>query len=200
MRPISRTFLIAAMLFGGALAAPGCAADVPTASNACPCATGYVCCASGVCAPDQSGCGTATAALSIAAQGKWVGYVENAASLSSGSDDLELTLTVDEAGAITGRMIFGTGAAPPVPTDGMMTWPPGTDYAGPVSKFTARWPYEGVAYTTQSPEWEARRLRFTIARLEPWRVDARLPQMLRGAVEHRGENIQIASSASSRLA
>lgn len=165
----STTSLATLALVAGALVAPACADHVPTAANACPCATGYVCCSSGVCASDESSCGTATAALSIAAQGTWVGYIENYLELASGSDRVEVQLTVDADGQLQGKVVMGEGPPPPPATAAERGWP---------GRFTEReiavppWiegpPVEGFPFTARDIKWQARRLRFTALYAEPW--------------------------------
>jgi hypothetical protein len=175
MRPALRTFLIAATLFGGALAAPGCADNVPTETNACPCSTGYICCESGVCAREVATCGAATAALSIGAQGRWTGYVENAGQKLLADDSLDITFDVDANGALEGRVVFGAGPPAP-PTDPMTVWPePGTgkggflvngsDYFTPLGEVQ---PVVGFPLGARDIRWEARRLRFTLEPVEAW--------------------------------
>lgn len=172
MRPALRTFLIAATLAGAALSTSSCADNVPTESNACPCANGYVCCGSGVCAADEASCGQATAALSIAAQGKWVGYIENFTKLPSGTDKLVIELRTDGAGQLTGSITFGEGAPPAPPTVANQTWPldpryPPQPFLGDIP-WAGGLPIEGVAYTARDVEWRARRLRMRASFAEPW--------------------------------
>jgi hypothetical protein len=170
MKPALKTFLMAAAVTIGALSASGCADAVPTQSNACPCANGYVCCESGVCASEVATCGAATAALSIGAQGRWTGYVENAGALLV-DDSLDLSLDVDANGALQGRVVFGSGPPAP-PTDPLALWPePGkggfvlnpNDYFSPI---TGVQPVVGVPLTARDIRWEARRLRFRVEPVE----------------------------------
>src|SRR4029078_5991007 len=97
------------------LAGQGCADKVATAISPCPCAAGYVCCSSGVCAPSEDSCGTAAAALSAAAHGRWTGYVENA-SFWSGSDAIDLSFSVDASGTLSGTVFVGHSMPPAPPT------------------------------------------------------------------------------------
>lgn len=153
-----------------ALVASGCADHVPTDTNACPCATGYVCCASGVCAPDEASCGAATAALSSAARGKWVGYIENFDGLASGSDRVELELTVGTDGQLEGHAIIGEGPPPPPPTVADQSWP--RQFTSSMDLAIHPWvsgaPMDGFAYSALNIRWQARRLRFEAHYSEPW--------------------------------
>jgi hypothetical protein len=148
---------------------PACTKSVPTAAQPCPCASGYVCCESGVCAQGAGACGVATSALSLAAQGHWVGYVENYTALASRSDTLDISLEVDAAGELHGRMKLGDAAAPPPATNGAKTWPPGVHYfLGRAGKPEVT-PLEGFAYEALNVRWQARRLRFEALYSEPWK-------------------------------
>lgn len=62
-----RPLLFGALLF--TLAAGGCAEKVGLDNRSCPCAAGYVCCPSGVCAADQASCGGAGTGQPAAAPG-----------------------------------------------------------------------------------------------------------------------------------
>ena len=135
----------------------GCADKVRTAISPCPCASGYVCCESGVCARDSASCGAATAALSAAAQGRWTGYVENA-SFRSGSDLLELSFSVDASGALSGTVFVGNAMPPEPPTDPDIGWPTDRPYGGTY--------VEGFPYEAHDVRWQAARLKFTIAARE----------------------------------
>src|SRR5207244_9243080 len=107
-----------------ALPFAGCVDTRPEASRPCPCASGNVCCASGVCAPDGDSCGEATLALAVENAGTWTGYLENY-NLPSGSDALAIALDVSGA-VVSGTFVMGTAAAPPPPTDLTTPWPPGS--------------------------------------------------------------------------
>src|SRR6185436_3054232 len=78
-------------LIAAVAGATGCVDKVNTAVLSCPCASGYVCCESGVCATEQNGCPAATAALSASVAGRWTGYVEN---LAGGDDAVSITIAV----------------------------------------------------------------------------------------------------------
>ena len=123
---------------------------MPTAISPCPCASGYVCCDSGVCAADSAGCGAATAALSLAAQGRWTGYIENA-SFRSGSDLIELSFSVDGSGRLSGTVFVGNAMPPAAPTDPDVGWP--TDRA-----YDATY-VEGFPYEARDIRWETARLK-----------------------------------------
>jgi hypothetical protein len=148
----------AAAMLGLFAAGEGCADHVQSAVLACPCDQG-ICCASGVCAADQSSCEQATQALSSESAGHWTGYVENFA-FPSGADALDLTLNVETDGSLSGRMIFGAGTVPAPPTDGTVAWPPNLNL-----NFILM---EGVAYHVTNVKWTARRLQFQVAEREPW--------------------------------
>ena len=47
---------VALIVLLGGIGGMACARQLPTETNPCPCASGYVCCASGTCAPDQASC------------------------------------------------------------------------------------------------------------------------------------------------
>jgi hypothetical protein len=150
-----------------ALSAVACAKDVPTGAQPCPCADGYVCCQSGVCAQGQDACDEATSALSAKAAGRWTGYIENYNGLTSGADTLALSFTVADDGTFQGTAKLGDAAPPAPPTDPKVPWPPGIRASG-LSAGTAV-PVEGFAYTAHTLNWEARRLKFAIYFEEPWK-------------------------------
>lgn len=163
MRPAMKILMAAAFV------ASACADKVPTDSNACPCATGYVCCQSGVCAADEASCGAATAALSLAAQGKWVGYIENYTGLPSGSDRVELSLDVGADGQLQGHLTLGTEAPPPPATEAERAWPRDPRYPfAPLQPWLEGPPIEGFVYNATAVKWQARRLRFNASYGEPW--------------------------------
>jgi hypothetical protein len=158
--------LVIALIGGAGLSA--CAGPVPQAGNPCPCATGYVCCASGTCAKDQPACdaATSTAALFEAAKGVWTGYLENF-SFASGSDAIAITIAVGSDGTPSGTVVLGTGEAPAPPTDPNTAWPPNVGASSLVA-------LEGFPYEAGELRWEATRLRFTLSRWSPWHQWCRL--------------------------
>jgi len=152
----------------GALALPACAnhVSVPAEIATCPCAAGAVCCSSGVCAADATGCDAATAALSSSVEGEWQGYFEN---FTLNTDDsLTISIVVADDGKMSGHVTMGQAAAPPAPTDPDAVWPP--DLKLTWAGFnTIPTPYvPGFAYQAQNIRWEAQRLRFDIDQYEPW--------------------------------
>jgi len=146
------------------VAGSGCADHVQSTIVACPCSQG-VCCASGVCAADESTCEQATRALSSESAGHWTGYTESIA-FASGSDAIDLSLHLEADGSLAGEVILGAGTPPPPPTDGTIGWPVGSfspdDLDGPFGLL------EGVPYHVQNVEWTALRLRFETILSEPW--------------------------------
>jgi hypothetical protein len=158
--------LVRAALAAAALA-PGCAKHVSVNAQPCPCADGFVCCPSGICATATDACDQATSALSTQARGQWSGYVENYSGLASGSDTLKLAFDVADDGTLTGRVTLGDAAPPAPATDGTQIWPPGL--SADDAEFAAGKPIEGFVYTAREIRWEARRLRFAIALTEPWK-------------------------------
>jgi hypothetical protein len=160
----------AATLLAGVIGLPACADQVPTAANACPCADGYVCCDSGVCAQDQSSCGVATAALSQSVQGVWTGYIENF-QLST-DDSLTVAISVDPSGALSGQVTIGHATPPAPATDPALPWP--VDLQGVTAKVPSYIP--GFVYTAEDISWQTRRLKFRIAKYEPWQPWCALQQ------------------------
>lgn len=157
----SATMAAAAML-ACATSGVACTDAVSTAINPCPCADGYVCCDSGVCAKDQNLCAAATQALSQSIQGTWDGYFETPGSGNFGPDDsLRITISVDPSGTLSGTVTLGTGPVPPPPTDNTMAWPPGYDFS--LSYLP------GFHYAAQNLRWDSGRLRFDIGSREPWK-------------------------------
>jgi len=140
----------------------GCADHVKSAVVTCPCDRG-ICCASGVCADDETACGAATQALSSASAGRWTGYIENF-TFASGSDALDLTLHVEDDGSLAGELIMGQGPAPAPPTDPNVGWPVGVEQPG----FWQPNPVEGLAYHLTNVRWTALRLQFDLNLSEPW--------------------------------
>jgi hypothetical protein len=166
--------LLAAAAPLAALPFAGCVDTRPEASRPCPCASGTVCCASGVCAPDGDSCGEATLGLAIENAGTWTGYLENY-NLPSGSDALAITLDVSGP-VVSGTFVMGTAAAPPPPTDITIPWPPGSppittiaDSAGPGLSIPDEGIVEGVAYEARDIVWENLRLKFKVALGDAWR-------------------------------
>ena len=159
--------IAAAAVLAGAAGTVACTDTVSTAINPCPCATGYVCCDSGVCAKDQSSCAAATQALSESVAGTWQGYVENFT--IDGDSSLQLSIAVDAQGVLSGQVVLGSGSAPPPPTDFAAPWPPDLN-ADPLGDAFFFFPgvMSGFAYTAQNLRWEGTRLRFSLLRFEPW--------------------------------
>jgi hypothetical protein len=140
----------------------GCVDKVDTAILSCPCATGYVCCESGVCATDQTGCTAATAALSASVAGHWTGYIEN---LASGDDAVDLTIALASDGSLTGQVKIGSGTVPAPATDGTVGWPASIDQG---LETTPPDYISGFAYTAQDMSWVAKRLKVRMPIYEPW--------------------------------
>jgi hypothetical protein len=143
--------------------AVGCADHVKSAVVTCPCERG-ICCASGVCADDESACAAATQALSSASVGHWTGYLENYA-FPSGSDAVDLSLHVEADGSLAGEVVLGQGPAPAPPTDGSVAWPPG--YPPANNNWYAK-PLEGFRHHLINVEWTALRLKFDLNVREAW--------------------------------
>jgi hypothetical protein len=147
---------------------PACAKHVavPSEISACPCATGTVCCASGVCAADESDCVSATSALFEDAQGKWTGYFENFA-LASGSDAIQISISVAADGTGLGQVVLGKSAPPAAPTNPDLPWP--STNVDEITPILSPDYVEGFSYEAKDLHWESRRLRFTIDRLSAWK-------------------------------
>jgi hypothetical protein len=160
-------FQRAALAAALALSAVACAKDVPTGAQPCPCADGYVCCQSGVCAQGQDSCDEATSALSAQAVGQWTGYIENYTGLASGADTLTLSFRVADDGTLQGSAKLGDATPPAPPTDPKVPWPPGITYDN--AGLLSNGPWEGFAYTAHALKWEARRLKFDVYFAEPWK-------------------------------
>jgi hypothetical protein len=152
--------VMAMVLAMGGAAAIGCVGSVPSKADPCPCADGYVCCPSNVCAATQAGCDQATQALEQAIAGEWKGYIEGF-SLPSGSDVIDIKLAAASDGTLSGQMVMGTASPPPPPTDPDVAWPPGITSANMVG-------VEGVPYQAFNINWQAPRLQFSISRDAPW--------------------------------
>ncbi len=156
---------------------------MPTETNPCPCASGYVCCSSGVCATDQGGCGAVTAVLSQAVAGDWTGYLEDF-SFPSGSDAIKISIAVAPDGALSGQVVLGAGSAPPTATDPDVAWPQG------VSAASVRYGLEGASYDALNILWEANRLKFSISLYSPWAAVVRAADTL----SQRQSGLQLRSS------
>jgi hypothetical protein len=138
-----------------------CVDHVDTGLKSCPCAEGYVCCASGVCAADSASCDAATVALSTSVQGSWSGYIENFYR-SDAPDAVRIAIAVAADGTLSGQAKFGTGAPPPPPSDPNVPWPPGyTTAVDPTF-------LEGTSYTARDINWQSRRLKLKLELSEPW--------------------------------
>jgi hypothetical protein len=151
-----------------ALSAVACAKNVPTNAQPCPCAAGYVCCQSGVCAQGQDACDEATSALSAHAVGSWTGYIENYTGLSSGADTLTLSFSLADDGTLQGTAKLGDAAPPAPATDPNVAWPPGITADSAIRLFSDPHPIEGFSYPAHAIKWESRRLKFEISLGDPW--------------------------------
>lgn len=152
----------------------GCVDHRSSASDPCPCATGNVCCASGVCAVDDNHCGQATLALASENVGTWTGYFENY-NLASGSDALTISLSISEdAATASGTLVMGAGDPPAPPTDLATPWPPGSPAPSKSDpslggKIFDNGVIEGYTYEAHNLTWENLRLKFTVALADAWR-------------------------------
>src|ERR1051325_5411462 len=97
-----RTSLFGYSVIVAAVLASACVDHVDTSLKSCPCAEGYVCCESGVCAADSGSCGAATAALSTSVQGSWSGYIENFR--SDAPDAVRINIAVAGDGTLSGEV------------------------------------------------------------------------------------------------
>jgi hypothetical protein len=160
----SRTLQFARLLplIAGTVFVAGCVDKVDTAVLSCPCATGYVCCESGVCATEQMGCAAATAALSATVAGHWTGYIEN---LAGGDDAVDLTIAVASDGSLSGQVTIGSGTPPAPATDGTVGWPASIDQGLDTVPPTH---LSGFAYTATDMSWLAKRLKIRVPTYEPW--------------------------------
>lgn len=156
------SWAVAAVLSAFAAFSPGCAERPSPLTSPCPCATGYFCCASGVCAASESSCGDATLALAQESAGTWSGYLENFA-LRSGADEVRISLSVSGQN-VSGQVVFGTAPAPPAPEPGM-PWPPGSSDA---TVFGEDGIVEGFVYQARDVRWLNRRLKFRVELAEAW--------------------------------
>lgn len=155
---LARTLPLVAFVAGAA----SCIDGVDTAVLSCPCAAGYTCCESGVCASEQTGCAQATAALSAGVAGRWTGYVEN---LAGGDDAVSIAISVGEGGELSGTVTIGSAPPPPPATDGTVAWPASIDrgIATVPPDYLA-----GFSYTAMDMSWRAKRLRIRMPTYEPW--------------------------------
>jgi hypothetical protein len=157
-----RAFIRAASLLATAVL-PACASHVATTINACPCADGFICCDSGVCAHDQSDCAVVTTALAKSIEGIWNGYVEN---LAPGSDDsLRIEIAIAADNTVSDQVTIGHGPPPAPATDPNLPWP--VDIDGGVHAEAPIY-IPGFVYTAEDISWQARRLKFRIPPYEPW--------------------------------
>ena len=173
---------LALALLVAAAGLPACADRVATETKACPCATGNFCCASGVCAGDEVGCGDATLALATENAGAWSGYLENTA-LPSGSDAIRVSLTVVGA-EVTGELVLGTAPPPPVPTEAVYpsNFVPGAWILDQSLLNQVRY-VEGFVYHARDLAWENRRLKLTVDLAEAWQATCALYQPITVAGE-----------------
>jgi hypothetical protein len=161
MKVEQKTLLLgSSMVLATALAA-ACVDHVDAQIKSCPCATGYVCCESGVCAADSSRCDAATSALSASVEGSWSGYIENFDPRPEAPDSLRITLSVAPDGMLSGHIAFG-GNAPPPPTDPAVMWPPNYDIWLDPSFLP------GTSYGARDIKWQSRRLKFSVDLYEGW--------------------------------
>lgn len=151
-----------------ALSAVACAKDVPTNAQPCPCAAGFVCCQSGICAQGQDACDDATSALSAHAVGRWIGHIENYTGLASGADALTLSFSVADDGTLQGTAKFGDAVPPAPATDPNVAWPPGITKDRAMNLGSNPMAIEGFSYRASGIKWEARRLKFDISFNDPW--------------------------------
>jgi hypothetical protein len=162
-----RSFLGALLTATLALTA-GCANHVPTATQPCPCAVGYVCCQSGVCAQSTDLCDEATSALSVQARGSWTGHLESYAGFPSRADSVAISLDVASDGSLEGKVTLGDAPPPTPPTSKDQIWPPGLT-PGVSAMDAPSSPIEGFTYQAHDVTWVSRRLRFSIQLSEPWK-------------------------------
>lgn len=159
---LPRTTALLLALLGGW---PACAEKVVSKVQACPCATGNVCCQSGVCAADQNLCGSATLALAAESAGVWTGYFENF-NLPSGSDALKISLSVD-GDLVSGELVLGTANEPPPPMRPASVPDAGIDYDG--GGIPGEGYVEGYRFQLQDLRWESRRMKFTVKLGDYWK-------------------------------
>jgi hypothetical protein len=156
------------MVLATALAA-ACVDHVDAEIKSCPCASGYVCCESGVCAVDSFQCDAATSALSASVEGTWSGYIENFERRPDAPDALRIMLTVAADGTLSSQVTFG-GSAPPSPTDRAQLWPPNYDF------FLDPNFLPGTSYRARDIKWQSRRLKFSVDLYEGWQPWCALQQ------------------------
>lgn len=140
----------------------GCSERLSPLTSPCPCATGYVCCESGICATSETSCEDATLALARESAGTWTGYLENFA-LRSGGDEVSISLSVSGQN-VSGQVVFGTAQQPPAPQPNM-PWPPGSSDD---TVFGEAGIVEGFVYQAREVRWLNRRLKFQIELAEAW--------------------------------
>src|SRR4051812_23884467 len=158
-RTLARNACAVLLLVGGGTLSAGCADKVATATAACPCATGNVCCASGVCAKSEGACPAATLALAQESSGQWRGYVENY-NFPSGSDAVSISLSVSGE-EVSGQVVFGDPATPQGGPDAGR--PSAIDGGLPVSPSAGEPALkEGFSYHANDIRWENRRLKLTV--------------------------------------
>jgi hypothetical protein len=167
LRRFSPTTLVLAALATTAAGFSGCADRVSAKASPCPCAVGNICCSSGQCAVDQVGCDQAVLALRTQAAGTWTGHLENF-TFASGSDAIEISISVAADGTTSGHITLGTGPVPPPPTDPNVGWP--ADLTSDDASAKIYPALEGFPYNADSIHWEADRLKFVIDRYSPWQA------------------------------
>jgi hypothetical protein len=144
---------------------PGCANRIDEQLKSCPCATGYFCCDTGYCAPDQTSCESTSNALFEMNRGEWVGHLENF-SFASGSDAIRISVALSDDHQASARIVFGNETPPADPQITDVFWPPTLSSDALVQSMTSA--LEGVTYTAHDLRWEQRRLRFAVVGPEAW--------------------------------
>lgn len=182
------------LLLTGAGLVPACADKVASETKGCPCATGNVCCSSGVCAASEAGCPAATLALAEESAGTWTGYFENF-NLRSGADSIRITLAV--AGHdVSGQVRMGSENLEPDTLE-PPTAVPGSDGGFFVDAIGGRGfeVREGFHYPATDIRWESRRLKFTIPLGAAWkaRCDAQQPVTFEGQTFYCPGNFEFSS-------
>jgi len=155
----------AGLLVGATTAACGAQLQPPPSSDPCGCSSNYVCCDSGLCAPDRASCSPAPPVGPPSEQfadvaGSWVGILETFA-FASGSDAIVLNISAPPGGTASATVVFGDAPAPPPPTRPDVAWP-----AEDVLPLMAG--LEGYPYQARALHREGTRVTFTLSRWSPW--------------------------------
>ena len=155
-------------LVSSATVTMACSAPLqPPSADPCHCASGYVCCDSGMCAPDRASCTPTTVPpigppfeLFADVAGTWEGILDTF-TFASGSDAIVIEISAPAGGTASAHVVFGDGPAPPPPALRDVAWP-----APDVIPLMAG--LEGYRYVARDLRRDGLRVAFTLSRWSPW--------------------------------